>query len=49
MLIEHVLPLLMSVSDRLLVMEQGRIIALGDPGEVTRDPAVVEAYLGQPA
>ncbi|MEX3010303.1 ABC transporter ATP-binding protein [Hoeflea sp. TYP-13] len=49
MLIEHVLPLLMSVSTRLLVMEQGNIIALGDPRKVTRDPAVVEAYLGQPA
>ncbi|MCP4319156.1 MAG: ABC transporter ATP-binding protein [Hyphomicrobiales bacterium] len=49
MLIEHVLPLLMSVSNRLLVMEQGNIIALGDPAEVTRNPAVVEAYLGQPA
>lgn len=49
MLIEHVLPLLMSVSDRLLVMEQGSMIALGDPIEVTRQKAVIEAYLGQPA
>lgn len=49
LLIEHVLPLLMSVSKRLLVMEQGRIIALGDPDEVIGKPAVIEAYLGQPA
>jgi ABC-type branched-subunit amino acid transport system ATPase component len=43
------LPLLMAVSKRLLVMEQGRVIALGEPEEVTRDKAVIEAYLGQPA
>jgi branched-chain amino acid transport system ATP-binding protein len=49
LLIEHVLPLLMAVSKRLLVMEQGRVIALGEPEEVTRDKAVIEAYLGQPA
>ena len=49
LLIEHVLPLLMSVSNRLLVMEQGRIIALGDPAEVTRQQTVIEAYLGEPA
>lgn len=46
-LIEHVLPLLTSVSSRLLVMELGRCIAVGDPGEVIRNPAVIEAYLGQ--
>ena len=46
LLIEHVLPLLMSVSTRMLVMEQGEIIGQGDPIEVTRDPRVVEAYLG---
>ncbi len=49
LLIEHVLPLLMSVSDRLLVMELGSMIALGDPADVTREKAVIEAYLGQPA
>ncbi len=47
LLIEHVLQLLMAVSSRLLVMEQGRVIALGDPAEVTRQKAVIEAYLGQ--
>lgn len=45
-LIEHVLELLTDVSDRLMVLDQGRVIALGDPAAVVRDPAVVVAYLG---
>ena len=45
-LIEHVLELLTLVSDRLMVLDQGRVIALGDPRQVVCDPAVIEAYLG---
>jgi branched-chain amino acid transport system ATP-binding protein len=45
-LIEHVLELLTHVSDRLMVLDQGRVIALDDPGQVVRDPRVIEAYLG---
>jgi ABC-type branched-subunit amino acid transport system ATPase component len=44
--IEHDLPFLLSVSDRLVCLEAGRVIADGDPTEVRRDPAVVASYLG---
>jgi len=47
LLVEHKLDLVMRVSDRVIVMDGGRIIAEGRPDEVRRDPAVVEAYLGR--
>lgn len=47
LLVEHKLDLVMTVSDRVIVMDGGRIVAQGEPEEVRRDPAVIEAYLGR--
>lgn len=49
LLVEHVLPLLTGVSDRLMVLDQGKVIALGEPQKVIKNPRVVEAYLGAAA
>ncbi|MCU1415174.1 MAG: branched-chain amino acid transporter, partial [Microbacteriaceae bacterium] len=47
LLVEHKLDLVMTVSDRIIVMDGGRIIAEGRPDEVRNDPAVIEAYIGR--
>jgi ABC-type branched-subunit amino acid transport system ATPase component/MFS family permease len=46
LVIEHDLPLLASISDRMIALDLGRIVVAGDPTDVIEHPAVVTAYLG---
>jgi branched-chain amino acid transport system permease protein len=46
-IVEHLLRVVNQLATRIVVLDQGRLLAAGEPASVMRDPRVVHAYLGR--
>ena len=47
LLIEHVMRAVMALAEKIIVLHHGEVIAHGTPGQVVKEPAVLECYLGE--
>jgi len=47
LLIEHDMSLVMGICERIMVLDYGQTIASGTPGQVSKNPLVIKAYLGE--